>query len=197
MVSLCLMLSCNKETGPREETGGVHTVGVSSGSFPVLVSTTGVWMAESPDSWIHIDGDWHKDRASFSVRYESNESTDGDRRFNRCGTIRVKTWDGAIVKRIILRQYGLEPFISIPDAVVSTSAGKQSVPFMTNLTDRERPSLVFRSTSASLRNPVWDEDGENLSFETLAGPEGGVIEVQFTDAWGQVFSASGKITREN
>lgn len=197
IVSLCLLCACNKENvQTREEAGGTRTVGVTAGSFPVLVLTEGVWMAESADSWIHVDGEWHKDKASFMVKYDSNESTDGDRRFNRAGTIRVKTWDGAIVKSISLRQYGMEPFISLPDSKISVAGGRQNIPFLTNLTDRERPSLVFSSDSPSLIDPIWDEDGESVSFDTKEGTAGGVIQVQFTDAWGQVFTASGTITRE-
>ena len=197
IASLCLLCACNKEgVQTREETGGVRTVGVTAGSFPVLVLTEGAWMAESSESWIHVDEEWSKDKASFIVKYDSNESTDGDRRFNRIGTIRVKTWDGAIVKSISLRQYGMEPFISLPDTKISAAGGRQNIPFLTNLTDRERPSLVFTSNSPSIIAPIWDEDGESVSFDTTAGTTGGVIQVQFTDAWGQVFTASGTITRE-
>ena len=197
VTTLCLLVACNKEEiRTREEAGGTRTVGVSSGAFPVLVTTEGVWMAESDDAWIHIDDSWHKNKASFYVQYDSNESTDGDRRFNRVGTIRVKTWDGAIVKTISLRQYGLEPFISLPDTKISTAGGRQNIPFLTNLTDRERPSLVFTSDSPSLIAPIWDEDGESVSFDTTEGTTGGVIQVQFTDAWGKVFTASATITRE-
>lgn len=191
-----LAVACNKEvllTTVQE--GGILTVGTAGGEVPVLVETAGVWYAETSDDWIQVSGEYRKDKGSFIVRYESNESTDGDRRFNREGCIRVRTFDGAVVGNIRLRQYGLEPFIEIPDAVVSTAAGTYSIPVFTNLTDRERPSIVCSSNSASISGAVWGKSGADISFNAAGGTESAVVTVTFTDAWGLEYKVEGKINR--
>lgn len=193
-----ILASCNKEVLlTTEQEGGILTVGTNGGAVSVLVETSGVWYAETSDEWIEVSGEYRKDKGSFVVRYKSNESTDGDRRFNREGCIRVRTFDGAVVKNIRLRQSGLAPFIEIPDAVISTSAGKYSVPVFTNLTDRERASIKCSSSSSSISGAVWGKSGENIDFDAADGTESIVITVTFTDAWGLEYKAEGTVNRRN
>lgn len=196
MSAALFAVACNKEVLlTTEQEGGILIVGVAKGEVPVLVETDGVWYAETSDNWIQVSGEYRKDKGSFIVRYESNESTDGDRRFNREGCVRVRTFDGAVVKNIRLRQYGLTPFIEIPDAVVSTVAGTYSIPVFTNLTDRERSSVLCSSNSASISGIVWGKSGEDISFNAAGGTGSAVVTVTFTDAWGLEYKAEGTINR--
>lgn len=196
MSAALFAVACNKEVLlTTEQEGGILMVGVAKGEVPVLVETDGVWYAETSDNWIQVSGEYRKDKGSFIVRYESNESTDGDRRFNREGCVRVRTFDGAVVKNIRLRQYGLTPFIEIPDAVVSTAAGTYSIPVFTNLTDRERASVLCSSNSASISGIVWGKSGEDISFNAAGSTENVVLTVTFTDAWGLEYKVEGKINR--
>lgn len=193
-----LLLSCNKEVLlTTEKEGGILVVGTAGGSVSVLVETSGVWYAETSEDWIEVSGEYRKDKGSFVVSYRSNESTDGDRRFNREGCIRVRTYDGAVIMNVRLRQHGLEPFMEIPDALISTQAGKYSVPVFTNLTDRERASVVCSSTSSSISGAIWGKSGEEIVFDAADGTENTVISVTFTDAWGLEYKFEGTINRGN
>lgn len=196
MSAALFAVACNKEVLlTTEQEGGILMVGVAKGEVPVLVETDGVWYAETSDNWIQVSGEYRKDKGSFIVKYESNESTDGDRRFNREGCVRVRTFDGAVVKNIRLRQYGLTPFIEIPDAVVSTAAGTYSIPVFTNLTDRERASIVCSSNSGSISGIVWGKSGADISFNAAGSTENVVLTVTFTDAWGLEYKVEGKVNR--
>lgn len=193
---LLIAASCSREVLQVTETdGGMRVVSPSAGAFPVLVSSDCVWSASSADSWIKVNPEYRDGTGSFIVNYESNESVGGDRRFNREGHVVVKTYDGAVLTTITVRQWGLAPFMEIPDAYIGPSAGLQSIPFHTNLTDRERSSVSCSSPSGLVSGLRWSEDGEHIIFMADAGGDPFTLTVTFTDAWGETYSTSGKISR--
>lgn len=193
---LLLAVSCSREVlQVTEADGGMRVVSASAGSFPILVTSDCVWSASSADKWIKINPEYRDGTGSFIVNYESNESVGGDRRFNRTGHIVVKTYDGAVLTTITVRQYGMAPFMEIPQAYIGSSAGQQSIPFHTNLTDRERSSVSCCCQSGLISNLRWSDDGEHITFMADEGSDPFTITVTFTDAWGESYSASGKINR--
>lgn len=196
ILTALLLVDCNKEVLlTTEQEGGILVVGSGEGRVPVLVETSGVWYVETSADWISVSGGYRKDKGSFIAHYQSNESTDGDRRFNREGCIRVKTYDGALIKNIRLRQHGLAPFIEIPDAIISAKAGTYSIPVFTNLTDRERASISCSSTSPAVSGAMWGKSGENIDLTVTDGTESIVIQVVFVDVWGLEYKVDGTIRR--
>lgn len=104
-----VMAACSKEVlSPVGKLIGEYTVESDAGQFPVLVSTDGVWKAESLEDWITVDNAWHRDRYTVIVRYGSNQSIEGMHRPARSGKVIIETADGAECDTLIVHQKGLE-----------------------------------------------------------------------------------------
>ena len=179
---------------------GKKTVGVDAGSFPVKVTTEGVWYAESQSSWITVDGTLHNSDGTFVVRYDSNASTEGDWRFNRIGLVHVKTYDGATTAVLSVWQKGISPVISFADVnKIPTAGGACSVPCTTNLTDAERSRISLSCSQSWISDLQWGRDGRSVTFIADTGSQGreAAIELVHTDAWGIATETSFTIRQED
>ena len=166
---------------------GSKTVDIEAGSFPVRITVEGVWYAESQVSWLLVDDALHDSDGTFTVRYESNASSEGDWRFNRVGTVLVKTYDGAVVGMIKVLQKGITPEIRFADLIrIPLAGGQCKVACETNLTDSERSGIAFSCQETWIKDICWSLDGRSVDFVAEAGgPRQAVVKMIYTDAWGQ------------
>lgn len=185
--AVIICTSCAKtELQPTYLDLGKKTVGIEAGNFPVKITVEGVWYAESEASWIDIDSSLHDSDGTFSVRYESNASSEGDWRFNRKGVVLVKTFDGAVVGSITVLQKGIEPEITFaPVNKIPIAGGECKIPFITNLTDSERSGISFTCVESWINDIRWSMDGRSVDLTASAGQaRQAVITMVYTDAWG-------------
>ena len=186
MILLCT--SCVKGVlQPVSVDLGSKKVGVEAGSFPVRITVEGVWYAESQVAWLKVDESLHDSDGTFTIRYESNTSSEGDWRFNRSGIVLVKTYDGAVVGTIKVLQKGMTPEIRFADMNrIPTAGGQCKVACVTNLTDSERSGISFKCQEKWIKDICWSRDGRSVDFVAEAGgPRQALITMIYTDAWGQ------------
>lgn len=178
---------------------GERTVDADAGEFPVMVTTTGAWQAYSLSDWIDVDESLHKDKGSFSVKYEANTSYYGKTLFNRLGKVVVATCDGAQADTLVLKQRGLDPSISFAaENVISLEGGAVSVNVQSNLGDTERSGLSFNSDAEWISGINWGADGKSISFTAQKGDSqrSAVITVSFTPQWGEEYTAQCNIIQK-
>lgn len=179
---------------------GKKTVGVEAGSFPVKVTTEGVWYAESQSSWITVDGSLHDSDGTFLISYDSNASIEGDWRFNRIGTVYVKTYDGATTAVISVWQKGITPVIGFAEVnKIPVAGGLCKIPCTTNLTDAERNGISLSCNVNWISGLEWGRDGRSITFAAEAGAQGreATIKLVHTDAWGIATEALCTISQED
>ena len=196
-VSLLSVVSCSKEgESVQPVLFGEKTLQCQEGSFLVLFNGDGVWSVSSDEDWIHVVNRQYKDEAAFEVRYDSNESTIGDHRFCRKGSVNVISKDGNWKNVMVIRQEGLAPFLSIDSVTVPQQAGTYSLKLESNLTDRERNAIAFTSDAAWISGITLGRDGTSIMIDVTSGSnrEGNVI-MTFTDAWGRKYSASAAVNQ--
>lgn len=169
-----------------------------SGSFMAYIETEGVWAAEALEDWLNVDGSYHKDHYAVEVEYDSNESVPGYMRFNRMGYVVIRTYDGFAADTLVVKQRGSVPVLSFAEVnLISKEGGEVSVPFITNLSDRERPHVRLTTDSAWIKDPVWGRDGVSVSFTAESGTSReGTVTVTYTDGWGQVTASVCRIRQE-
>ena len=198
-ILLLVLASCQKEV--QQTTGAVKAqteLSARSGSFVAYVETEGVWSAEALEDWLHVDQAYHKDHYAVEVEYDSNESVPGYMRFNRMGHVVIRTYDGFAADTLVVKQRGSVPVLSFAEVnLISAEGGDVSVPFTTNLSDRERPYVRLTTDSAWIKDPVWGRDGVSVSFTAEAGSSReGTVTVTYTDGWGQVTASVCRIRQE-
>ena len=194
-----VLASCQKEV--QQTTGAVKAqteLSARSGSFVAYVETEGVWSAEALEDWLHVDQAYHKDHNAVEVEYDSYESVPGYMRFNRMGHVVIRTYDGFAADTLVVKQRGSEPVLSFAEVnLISAEGGDVSVPFTTNLSDRERPYVRLTTDSAWIKDPVWGRDGVSVSFTAEPGSSReGTVTVTYTDGWGQVTASVCRIRQE-
>ena len=192
------LAGCSKEV--LVTTGGslgVKEVFPAAGDFTLLVNTAGVWSVSSPESWIHLPGDWFRDSHAVIVAYDSNESVIGAPRFNRTGHVVVRTYDGAVADTLYIKQQGIEPFIELDaETSVPASGGSCFIPVRTNLTSSQRGSVVCSADAGWITGPVFGRDGLGISVEAAPGSGRSCrLTMTFTDGWGLVTRAETTITQ--
>ena len=177
---------------------GSKTVGIDAGTFPVRITVEGVWYAESQVSWLKVDESLHDSDGTFTVRYESNTSSEGDWRFNRVGTVLVKTYDGAVTGTIKVLQKGMTPEIRFADVnKIPVAGGQCKVTCLTNLTDSERSGISFRCQETWIKDICWSLDGRSVDFTAEAGvARQAKVTMIYTDAWGQVTEVEFTVSQE-
>ena len=192
------LAACSKEVlQPVEQSLGCKTVEAAAGSFQVLVTADAVWEVSTEDDWIDVAPGWHRSASAFVVNYASNESIEGACRFNRTGHIAVKTYDGALVGVLELRQKGIDPFIEFTQCEYGLPAagGICDLALRTNLGDAQRASIRVDAQAAWLE-PSWGRDGRSVRLQVQAGSNRSAsVRVQFTDCWGQVTEAACTVTQ--
>lgn len=181
----------------RGKSLGEKEVYPAAGDFSMLVSTSGVWSVSSPESWIHLPGDWFRDDHAIIVAYDSNESVIGAPRFNRLGHVIVKTYDGAAADTLYIKQQGIEPFLEMDaESRVPSSGGNCFIPVRTNLTSSQGGSIVCRADADWIFSPVFAREGLGISFEAAPGSGRSCrLEMTFTDGWGLVTRAETILTQ--
>ena len=146
-VVVALFASCTKEV--LVTTGKViaeKEVSAEAGSFPVAITTTGVWQATPVDSWLHVEEGLVNGDYAIMISYDSNESTASRRNFNRVGSVVIATYDKVTADTIRVKQRGLTPFMQLQSVVVEATAEHCSVPFDTNLTHEQSPMITCRAS---------------------------------------------------
>lgn len=178
---------------------GHRIVDAKEGEFPVYVTTTGVWSASSLDRWISVAPDLHKDATTFVVNYESNESREGDIRFNRIGRVVIKTYDGATADTLEVWQRGIVPFVEVAgDGILPAKGGKCKLPLLTNLSDTERAGISIKSGAAWIKSAEYSADGRSLDLDIQAGSSReAVITLTHTPIWGESTSFELKVKQED
>ena len=172
------------------------TFSEEAGRFMVLVKGNGVWAVSSSDEWIHVQERYYKDEAAFEICFDSNESSVGDHRFCRVGKVYVNSWDGSRRDEVVLRQEGLVPEMALSDVAIAPTAGTYTMPFATNLSDRERGALSFSCDASWIGDIRYGRDGESIVFDASEGSgRSASLSVTFTDAWGREFTSSAKVTQ--
>lgn len=187
-----VLLTSGKDLGHR-------IVDAKAGQFPVYVETSGVWSAKSLDEWITVSPDLHKDATTFIVNYASNESREGDNRFNRIGRVVVCTYDGATADTLQVWQRGIAPYVGISgDGIVPTEGGRCNVPLRTNLSDSERRGITVSSAAPWVKSVAYSPDGRSLDLDLAAGSaREAVITFTHTPIWGESTSFELKIKQED
>lgn len=196
IISTAALAGCSKEV--LKTTGLLRAeriVSEEEGSFPAIVSCACAWKAESGADWIEVDGRWRKGESTLQIHYASNESVEGDRRFNRIGDIYIRTYDNGVADTIRIKQHGLVPSIVFPKKTVSAGSGTVRVPFSTNLTDRERGMLTFSADASWIGSCRWSSDQAAVEFKCDGGSGSATLTATFTDAWGLQTSADCTITK--
>ena len=192
-------ISCGKAgLQPTYVDLGSKTVGIDAGTFPVKITVEGVWYAESQVSWLKVDEGLHNSEGTFTVRYESNASAEGDWHFNRIGTVFVKTYDGSVVGTIKVLQRGAVPEIRFEQVNrIPLVGGECKVPCMTNLTDSERSSISLTCQEDWIKNLCWSLDGRSVDFMAdPGGPRQTIVTMIYTDAWGQGIEVEFNVSQE-
>lgn len=187
LAALCFSLcACTKEVlRTSGEVIAEKEVSAQKGDFSVYVKTTGVWRASAQEDWIHVTSELFKDNCVLAVEYDSNESYEGNPRFNRIGHLLIKTYDGATADTVIVRQKGIEPFIEADQFQIPSAGGKCIVPVRTNLTGAQRSGMSFKCSADWISNIDWSADGDGISIEAASGSGRETsIEFSFTDPWG-------------
>lgn len=184
-MSALVLAACSKDDGAvTESVFGEKTLQCESGSFLVLFKGDGVWSVSSDQDWIHVEERLYKDEAAFEVRYDSNESTEGDHRFCRAGQVNIISESGKWKSVMTVRQEGLAPYMSLLPAVFPQEAGRYSLALESNLTDRERGKITFASDAAWISGISLGRDGSSVEMNVAAGSgREGNISMTFTDEW--------------
>ena len=189
VLAVLLAVGCTKEvlvtTG---ELAAVKEVSAEAGSFPVAISTSGVWRVRPIDDWLHVDESLSSGDYAVMVNYDSNESTPGRRNFNRAGSVVVETYDRYTADTIRVLQRGLTPYMNLTDVVIEPLANSCTVPFDTNLTHAQRPTMKCKASASWVRSVTFGSDNMSLdvTLDINRGAERScLIEVSFTDAWGE------------
>lgn len=199
-VVVTLFASCTKEV--LVTTGEViaeKVVPAEAGSFPVAITTKGVWQATPVDSWLHVEEGLVNGDYAIMISYDSNESTAGRRNFNRVGSIVIATYDKYTADTIRVKQRGLTPFMQLKSVVVEATATQCTIPFDTNLTHEQHPSIVCRASEPWVSSVAISASNQSLDLlleENRGVERQATIEVTFTDAWGEAMTTSCTLTQK-
>ncbi|MBR2351820.1 MAG: BACON domain-containing protein [Alistipes sp.] len=200
LMAALLLASCTKEVLVTQGKLIAETeVSAAKGSFPVAIATTGVWQAIALDEWLHVDESLVEGNYAVMIHHDSNESTAARRNFNRVGHVVIATHDKYTADTIRVKQRGLTPFMNLTDVVAEAYEVEAQVPFDTNLTSEQHPSIVCRATESWVRSVAIASN--NKALDVVFGENTGVerqstIEVTFTDAWGDATTVYCTLTQK-
>lgn len=200
LMAALLFASCTKEVLVTQGKLIAETeVSAAKGGFPVAIATTGVWQAIALDEWLHVDESLVEGNYAVMVNYDSNESTAARRNFNRVGHVVIATHDKYTADTIRVKQRGLTPYMNLTDMVVEDYEVECQVPFDTNLTSEQHPSMVCRATAPWVKRVAIASNGKALDVtfgENLGAERQSNIEITFTDAWGDATTVYCTLTQK-
>lgn len=200
LVAALFAVGCTKIEVAQPQGSVIAEVEVTAeaGELPISVKTKGVWSATSLTDWLHVDEELKKDNFSISVAYDSNESTESRRNFCRVGRVVVATYDGFTSDTIVVKQRGLTPFLSLQDTKMPAADKEYKVPFNTNLSAAQLPSMSFSANKEWIHSVEFGTDGASLLVKTSVNT-GAAREAQLTasfkDAWGEVTTTTCTLTQ--
>lgn len=189
-----LLSGCTKEIiGAQGEVIATKVVTAEAGSFTAAIHTYGVWQAVAECDWLHVDSEYKKGEYAITIHYDSNESSETKRRFNRTGCVVIKTYDGYTADTIRVQQMGLVPIINLQNAEVAAEGGKVIVPLNTNLSDEVRDAIKCSANAEWVQDVQFGYDATSVIANVKAN--GGSqrecsITMSFTDGWGQVTNST-------
>lgn len=200
IVAALFAASCTKIEVAQPQGRVIATVEVAAeaSEFPVSVKTVGVWSASSQADWLHVDSDLKKDNCAIAVAYDSNESTESRRNFCRMGHVVISTYDGFTTDTIVVKQRGLIPFLSLQDTEMPGADNEYKVPFNTNLSAAQLPSMTFSADADWVHSVEFGTDGASLLVKAGVNdgaPRTAQISASFKDAWGDVHTTTCTLTQ--
>jgi hypothetical protein len=204
VAALLLLPSCTKEVvGVTGKVINEKYVSAEEGSFPMIVTMDGVWTAEVLEDWLSISEDckgYIKGDYAVTVNYASNQSTESRRHFNRLGHVVIRSYDGFMADTVLVKQYGLRPYLELPEAVdVPAEALTYAIVLATNLTDEQRPNITCEASAAWVESVALND--AKTALDLVLAPYEGVersaeVTFRFTDAWGEATEKTCTITQK-
>ena len=202
LATVLLASSCKKEVvGVRGEVVTEKYVSAEAGSFPMIVTMDGIWRAETVEDWLYISADcegYIKGDYSVTVCYESNQSTESRRNFNRLGHVIIRSYDGFLADTVLVKQRGLEPYIELRDT--ATEQTECAIALNTNLTDEQRPGIACTADATWVKSLAMNDAKTaidvTLEPNTTGAERETTVRFAFTDAWGETTEVTCTLTQK-
>ena len=110
----------------------------------------------------------------------------------------ISTYDGFTTATIVVKQRGLIPFLSLQDTEMPGADNEYKVPFNTNLSAAQLPSMTFSADADWVHSVEFGTDGASLLVKAGVNdgaPRTAQISASFKDAWGDVHTTTCTLTQ--